>query len=310
MLPTLLAAVTLGGIATPEVERWEIHSELVLPRPLWLVEGDVMMVRVTEVALDLELACAATDDDARKVSCVISDVAIRGAAMPGDEDKVALALVQADERLTGAVLDIAVKDGRIRGVDLDLDPSQRVRRTTRARDENLRLIVSRAIAGFDLEDLPLEGGGVHGQRRTWLAQMPSGRGTRASGATVHQVGAGEPGYRVVSQAQLTLATDMLDMNGVPSLEDTFRGELRAEAFLADDGRLLKRRWAMQVEPTASSDLADGPAGLPYLHTGNLRRLGDEAADIGETGRIEATHRQPTALQSQVSLGIPPGAWNR
>ena len=151
---------------------------------------------------------------------------------------------------------------------------------------------------------------MHGQRRTWLAQMPSGRGTRASGATVHQVGAGEPGYRVVSQAQLTLATDMLDMNGVPSLEDTFRGELRAEAFLADDGRLLKRRWAMQVEPTASSDLADGPAGLPYLHTGNLRRLGDEAADIGETGRIEATHRQPTALQSQVSLGIPPGAWNR
>jgi len=310
MLPTLLAALTLGGLATSDVERWEVHSELVLPRPLWLLEGDVHQVRVSEVALDLELACGATDSD-KLVSCVISDVAIRGAAMPGDERFVKVALAQADERLTGAELELKVKDGRIRGVRMRItDPAVRVRRTTRARDENLRLLVSRALAGFDLQSHDLADEQAYGQRRTWLAQMPAGRGARSVAATVHEMHDEDDGWRIISNAPVTMAVDMLSSDGVPTIEDTFRGELRAEAHLSEQGELLSRRWALQVNPTAGSDLADGPAGLPYIHTGRLRRLGQEPAAIGTTRAVEPTRRQPSALQSQVSLGIPPGAWNR
>ena len=125
---------------------------------------------------------------------------------------------------------------------------------------------------------------------------------------VHEPHAQADGTRIVSGADLTMAADMLTGDGSPPVEDTFRGEVRAEAHLDATGALLSRRWALQVEPTAGSAIADGTPGLPYVHTGSLRRLrADEAASIGQTGAIAPKHTQPSALQSGHFLGVPPRA---
>ena len=313
----LLAAVTVGGVDTPETQRWEVHSTVVLPRPVWLIQGVQGTVRATEVELDLSLACREDPDDDREVSCLIEDVAIRAAAMPGDEVLMAGAVKEADERLTGAIVQLQVKKGRIRNVGLDVvQTGPRLRRMIRMRDENLRLFLSRALSGFDLQTHELTVGRdgdedtVWHQRNTWLVQMPAGRGTHAVGHVVHQARPQDDGrFQVLSQSDFSIAVEVLNANGVPAAQDTFRGEMRAEAYVGADGGLLSRRWALHAEPTPSADVANGLVGLPYIQTGRLVRLeGDTRAELGKSGVISPNHRQPTALQSDKFLGVPLGAF--
>lgn len=311
MLPAL-AAVLLSGLATPQVTHWEVRSHVVLPRPMWLVDGVVLQPRVTEVELDLALACATPEDRPREVRCIVEDAAIRAAAMPGEEEIVGAALAQADERLTGAEIVVSTKQGRVRGVLLDIDEPQGslVRRASRARDENLRLLVSRAMAGFDLQQGALDEGGAWAQRRSWLAQLPGGRGTLASSTLAHEVRTtDEGGYQVVTGGKASLVVETLFRDGTPAPEDTFRADIRADARLDDAGALISRRWGLVAEPTPSSGGGQGVIALPYTHTGTLTRI-ETASDatIGETTVIPASSRQPGALQADRSLGIPPTAF--
>lgn len=313
MIPILFAAlVSSSGLSTPEVSRWEVRSDVALPRPLWLVEGLVLQPRVTEVELEMALACAADPDRSNEVRCVIEDAAIRAAAMPGDEGSMVGALEQADAALTGAVLSMRFKKGRITNVLLNVSHPQGVsiRRTTRARDENLRLLVSRAIAGFDFQPGELAKNSVWSQPRTWISQMPGARGTRSVGALSHEVRSDGDGYQVVSGGKGSMAVQVLFADGTPANEDTFRTEIRADARFDASGQLQKRRWGLHAEPTPSSgDGVHGLLGLPYKHLGSVERLSDgQAADIGETGVIEPKHPQPSALQSQRTLGVAPVGW--
>ena len=178
-----LAGLVATGIAGGDgTTRWEVHSSLVLPRAIWLVHGTSGTVRVTEIELDLQLACTEQARDARTIRCLVEDAAMRAAPMPGDAGAI-LAIDEAGSRLTGATVILTVKRGQIRQVNLATQqPLVRSRSITRARDENLRLIVSRAMAGFDLKDAPdTEGAiwssGARGSascRRAW-APVPSAR---------------------------------------------------------------------------------------------------------------------------------------
>ncbi len=63
---------------------------------------------------------------------------------------------------------------------------------------------------------------------------------------------------------------------------TFRGELDAVSIYDPmDALMTERVWTVNMWPTASSILADGPAGWPYRHLGNLKMLGpDETSELG------------------------------
>jgi hypothetical protein len=70
---------------------------------------------------------------------------------------------------------------------------------------------------------------------------------------------------------------------------TFRGEANAvSVFHPQDAIMTERAWTVTLNPTASSVLADGVAGWPYVHIGNLRMLGDdEPSEVGASALVAA-----------------------
>ena len=300
MILALPLIVAMAAEPAP-VERYVVDSTLLLPRPMWMLGYTNQEGRVSEVQLGMVLSCGTTDTGRESVmDCIVEDFALRGAPMPADVGRLESVLTEVDERLTGTRVNLRLKKGRVLSVG-PIETNGPSWRRSRRSDETLRLLLSRAVAGFDLkrsQAVPTE---PWGQRRTWLVQAPTATGTLGSAQLVHQPIAGEGSVEIRTGGSVALSPATTAGNAGL---DVYTGELRALGHLDESGRWLDRRWELVVTPTPDSAIADGPAGLTYEHRGSLRRLGDgERVDLGSTGEIAPTRAQPTALQSMEVLGV-------
>lgn len=315
---TLLAAFAAAHPFT-EPGRWVVRSEVDLPAVMWVGAERNTEARLLQWDLEFVLACAPAEGGrAVEVLCAVEDAAIAGGALPADAGKLAGILEEIDRDLSGATIELRVgPHGHLRGVGMrGLDVT--ARRST-AMNENLRLMVSRAVAGFDL---PV-GDGVGdawSQRAGWITQLPAAAGTVAGGRVVHErredgmIGTTgrvllEPHGKydappTVCQGGVCPAmAELAQLDAVVALQGWFETELRAVARL-EEGALVERTWEAVAHPTPSSRMATGSAGYPYRQSGSLRRLGaDEAVQLGETREIAVVGPTPTAIQVWETLGV-------
>jgi hypothetical protein len=236
--------------------------------------------------------------DIYEVSCTLEDVALMAAAHPGDAGLLLPVLQEIDGVLTGAVLQLQVgADGRLR--DVDLEGVRRNNRRLSERTENLRLMLSRMVAGLDLR-LPrprTTEGDLWIQRRDAVLDSPSARGTAGGVDVVHRAtvrGDGTLGIETAGRAVLM----PMDIEG--NLYDT---RYEAKAIFTPGLGLTYRRWTTVGTPTASSRIALGARGIDYLQKGEMYHLEPgEGHSVGETREVNPPEVTQTALQNWVSLG--------
>jgi hypothetical protein len=289
-----------------EVQRFRSDARVRLPGAMWLVSERNDEARVAQFAVGLVVACGAIEDGKRawQVDCTVEDAAIQGVPMPGDEAGLEPVLAELDDQLTGKLVRLRVKrDGRVTAVELVPDGSG-VNRRTRLRDESLRLIVARGLAGLDLLRPPrsIVVGDLWLQSQSLLTMAPTVVGTAGATELVHQLKPREEGgYTVLSSGKAMISPTPSADGG----ENHFATTLNCRAEVDARGHLVSRVWEVIGKPTASSDIADGTAGLEYVQQGTLRALGaDEATTLGMTGVVEAWGPLPTALHGATSFGPP------
>lgn len=311
---------------------WLVESHVDLPALMWLGATLNTESRVLGWDLTFRLDCPAGEVTGKRteVRCTIADLAIQGEAHPGDGEGLEKVLLEIDDKLTGADLILRTgPDGGLRSVQLEGLVTRR--RRDNAMQENLRLMLSRAVAGFDqpLPDRDAEAGWE--QRGSWIAQLPAGAGTQSGGKVIHELAAeGEGSWTVVSNGRLVLEPhSQWDAPPVGQTRLVTRQEgplhplswggwsgtvgmgalldltLEASATVeADSGRLMERTWSAEAWPTPSSRVATAAKGYVYRQEGSLVRLSDgEQPDVGETREVEPDGPTPSAIQSWEHLGV-------
>ena len=174
--------------------------------------------------------------------------------------------------------------------------------------ENLRLVMVRALAGFDLQ-LPRKGETTDfqwPQYQSLVLQAPSSVGTQGAADVGHRIKstAGES-VIIETAGRGLLAPAVLDLGG-SGPANLFAATFSSEAiFDTDSGILTERVWTALAEPTPSSLIADGMEGLSYIQNGILRYLGDESGpDLGASQSFAAPGNH-TALNQWQPLGATP-----
>jgi hypothetical protein len=195
-----------------------------------------------------------------------------------------------DEILTGAVVQLVVRpDGRV--VNLDLENVSRRNNRVGVINENLRLVLFRAFAGLDLQ-LPESGeGGNWPQYGAWLMAAPSTNGSAGTSEIVHSVVDRGPGGVTI----LSGGRGLIVPGGG---ENLYEARMWGKAvFDPRTGRLLDRTWTVVGGPTASSFIAFGAAGYPYVQHGRVVALtGDETWDVGQSVELPPGEAAQTAIQ--------------
>lgn len=301
-----LVGFALGLSVFPQGDfaRWQVDSHVSMPYVMWVLDDRLREGRVTEVQLNMQLFCGPEVDD--RVSCSVESAQVRGAAMPGDEETVEAAMVWSARRLTGSTVTLSRKKGRLVDVDLALDTGADLRtwRRTRARDENLRLLVSRAMVGFDL---PLRADEEQwGSKAAFAGQLPVGNGTSVSGRWYHEQRSMDSGKEVISAGKVQISIQPIQPGSGESIAQSYIADMRAIATFSAEANLQSRRWTIQANPTAGSGNENAVIARPYVATGTLTRVIEPiAAPFEPSGLVPPTRPQPTALQQDFVFGIPP-----
>jgi hypothetical protein len=319
----LTAALTLAPAARaegPELsrrlpesgsERYYVDVEVHLPNPLMLYRELNRQARLVAYQAELVLDCAVVESSRRgwEVACRIEDISIVGATTLGDVGRMGEVLDEVDERLTGAVLQLDWRrDGRI--ANIDLEGLDRRNRRLSQNAETLRLMLARAVAGFDLQ-LPRGGAaedGVWGQMGGLLLAAPYRRGSQGSGEMVHRVRRAEAEAVVIETAGRGIVAPATDgATGPANLYDTALESVTR--FDTVNGRIAQRRWTAVGTPTAGSAVTDGAAGVDYLQAGQITALGpeDPAPVLRPTGEASAPGAAPSAIQQWTPIPALPGA---
>lgn len=329
MITALLLQIATAG-TFDEPTRWHVSSEVELPAVMWMAANLNTEARMVAWKLDLVLDCApgtSAKKQGQEVACTVADAQVRGAAHPGDKGLLEREILQeSDDRLTGSVVTLRfVKDGSLKAVSLDGPPVIRRRQT--AMKENLRLMVSRAVAGFD-QPIPkrdIEAGWE--KKGGWIAQLPAASGTLAGGKIVYQRVSDEGPWQIAAQGRVTLephsaqewpplgAPDVFRLEGPlhPLAWDQWQGsigmvawfdtELRGTATWDPKTGLQERTWSAHSEPTPSSRVALAAKGYPYVQSGTIVRLGaDDEVTLGESVEFDPPGDTPSAIQTWESLG--------
>lgn len=282
-------------------QRYYVETEVRLPSFMWFLAQNNIQARVVAFEVRAVFDCGLEQSLGRQrteVACDIEDVSISAAPMPTDERRLQPILGELDDRLTGATLLLQVRhDGRIINVGLrGIDDTYRRGNEMR---ENLRLILSRAVAGLDFP-VPMHGepevGTAWAHPSAMVMNTPSSFGTQGYAEVVHQIQAMDE--RTASIASVG--------QGVLAPQDGQTYETRYEGRAVFDtalGSLIERSWLVVATPTASAGMAEGFAGIPYVQQGHLVRLAeDERADVGASRELPVPENTPSALQQWMPLG--------
>lgn len=285
-----------------EVQRLRVDARVRLPRVMWMTTDRNLEARTAQFAVGMTLSCGAVEDGRKawRVDCLIEDAALQAVPMPGDETRLQPVLEDMDRQLTGKVVRLRVRrDGRVTNVNL-VGEGGPANRRTRLRDESLRLIAARGIAGLDLLRPRRFGQDTWLQTQSILTMAPTVTGTAGATDLAHQLTPADDGGYSVRSSGKALIVPATGGDG-----DTFMATLACSAVVSARGHLVKREWHVVAEPTASSAIADGMQGLPYVQEGTLRAVApDEEVVLGETKEIEAWGPLPTALHGGVTYGAP------
>jgi hypothetical protein len=294
----LLATLALGSEAPPPAiplvasdadwsvaRRYAIESEVHLPQPIVLAADNNKSARVLGWQLRLVLDCAPGTRETRhvtEVDCQVADVGLLAAAYAPDRGRLGEILPELHEKLANAVVQLQVRDdGRLINVGLDEVARDRLRMGRIS--ENLRLVVSRAVAGLDL---PVPTG-----ERQWvqysgfLLMLPSAIGSPGGVEMVHQLSAVRPdGWAAIAsvgRGTAVLPTDDARLENAWSIRMS-----STSGWDTTDHALASRRWIVVGDPTPGSAISEGFAGQPYLQAGVLTRLSPGASfDVGPTSEV-------------------------
>lgn len=317
LLPTL-SAIASDGADPPrwdwtQPHRYYLESQVRLPLFMWFKTPFNQQARVTAFEVRVVTSCQPGVPAGRgslQVWCSLDDVSLAASAMEADEGLLEPIVGELDDLLTGAAVQLVVRpDGRL--VGLDLEEVDRRNQRVGLLTENLRLVLSRAFAGLDLE-LPAADDAAWPQYGAWLMRVPSARGSTGLTEVVHRVTASDGGLltiasggrgTIVHEEPASLGVFERDVAGY-GVENRYDTRMTGTAaFDARTGRLLDREWLVVGVPTASSWISIGAAGYPYIQHGRVVALGAEQAwDVGESRELPPGEAAQTAIQAAVHLG--------
>jgi hypothetical protein len=297
-----------------ENRRFRVETEVVLPTYMWFLADQNRQARVAAWQVGAILDCDQAVPDGKKawaIECGIVDVALRAAALPGDQaapgrlsvlDPI---LAELDTKLTGARLQFSLRtDGRVTSVDVE--GLQHTERRIGQMNENLRQVFARLIAGFDLE-LPKNGSapsGVWSQRSSQLMAAPNQVGSLGGSETLHRV------YHIVDPQVVIQSSGKGMIAPVSAALDAPQNlyESRVESVAVFDpskGLLTERIWTVEGTPTASSAIAEGGAGVSYYQHGRLNwiRPGEPDPSLGASEEVASPGQTATALHLWQPLDV-------
>ena len=133
--------------------RWFIETDVVLPAYMWFNKDRNASVRVVSFQLQMVMGCQSADTLRRgwELHCEIENAGIRAAGVAGDRKKVQEILDEVHQKLNHAVLAVNIsKNGLVSSVDFTEYEVAEVNRQTSLMRETMRLVMARAIAGFDM----------------------------------------------------------------------------------------------------------------------------------------------------------------
>ena len=264
--------------------RWFIATEFVVPRPLGLSADRNWDMRVKAMQIRAVLACDKDQSLGRRrmqVHCNLEDVGLQAVVLDQDIAHADEILDEVDAKLTGASLQLQVRDnGRVTNVDLEgIEADNRRERTIQ---EVLRTILSRLVSGFDMKLRRWNnlGEGQWVEYKSNLLAMPSTTLTPSSGLIVHQLHRfqGHTVVQTVGEGQI-----------MDDLENTYVVDLQGVSIYdLLEGYMTERVWYVYGERTSSSFMQSGMRTGDYWHSGRLLMLDDDQViDVGPTRRVAA-----------------------
>ena len=288
--------------------RWYIDNEVHLPQFMWFVSNRNKQVRVLAYQTTLVATCGSAVPAGRKAfeaQCTIEDVSIRAASSRSERNRLTPILQEMTTKLRGATVDLKMKtNGRLVWLGLQEVKLGETNRRTNQMRENLRLILHRAFAGLDLE-LPRKGVTEEGywiQFDSALMMAPSNDGTRGAAEIIHRV------ERVDDQLVNIQTSGDGTLTPGESGRNYYAAKIESSGvFDRETGALIERSWMCAGQPTASSALAQGGLGLPYIQRGVLKRLAPGVVvSGGESGEVLPNEEQPGLIGTWGTIGAPAG----
>ena len=277
---------------------YQIQGQLRLPEFVWMRSLNNNEARVFEVRLDMVTTCAPNKSLGKtgwEVHCTVDDIGVQAVALGADVGILGPILEEWDGRLTGAVVEIEwTADGRIRNVGFG-----EMERRNRRDGENLevfRQLMARAFSGFDLR-MPKKGDdkglGEWTQKAPLVMGFPSTLGTVGTAEVVHKV-QGQKGdkLKIASKGGGVLANagNTIIVAGQEEIANRYEMDMASEAmFDVAKGQLVRREVASNGTPTASSQMADGFRGLPYVQAYRIDLVpaGSPPPTVIESKEVEA-----------------------
>jgi hypothetical protein len=272
--------------------RYQINGSIFVPDWVWMRALNNLEIRVNELYIETVLTCAPREPAKKRweIRCNIDGVGIQAAALPndarrekeGEEAALTKILQEWSERLKDTGLVMLWSDtGRIRSVTLP-----ELSRLNRRDGENIEIIRQVFVRVLSPLEIVLPKKGTDKGLRSWTEKEPliagflSDFGTVGSVPTEHvidaqrgnQVRIRTQGAGTVSNASKTQA-----VAGSEQLADFYEVEFTTESFFdTAAGHLVRREAIFGGTPTASSAIADGTAGLPYLQTYRVQLIPADA----------------------------------
>jgi hypothetical protein len=306
LLVTLASLSSASWAADNEVLGWDwsrthrfaLESQVQLPLYMWFATPFNHQARVTAFDLRLVTTCGNAQVETKRVVevlCKIDALALSAAGMPQEDGLLQPILTELDELLTGSTVQLRMNhEGRV--VNIDLEGVNRRNQRMGRINENMRLVVSRAFAGLDLQ-LPTGDERQWPQYDNWLLRAPSAEGTSGAAEVVHSRDSADDGFLTIQSAGRGMI--------VPGEgENKFDTRMTSTAvFDLRTGRISDRVWSVVGGPTASSWIAFGAAGYPYIQQGRAIALTEnETWNVGESLELEPG-AVPSAIQQNMRLGV-------
>ena len=274
---------TIGVVADPYARwdhtRWYIKTEIVMPYPITFFADINAEFRAIAFQVRTVLAC---DEDRlvakrrMQVDCRVEDVGLRFTPLESmmssgkawgkvNHEAVAKVVTELHDKLSKATMRLQADDlGRVDDIAIHgVDTSDEKSASTA---ESLRMIMSRVLVGFDMRLRRYERlqAGAWAEYDSRLMTFPFTTEAMGGSEVLDKLETRQ-GHRIVQ----TVGKGMLS-DGQGNYWDTRL--VGVSVYDGKDGIMTERVWALNGMPTASSAVAEGESGLPYLHAGRIRQI--------------------------------------
>lgn len=283
----LLALAHANAAPLPELawdwsrsHRFFVEAQVQIPQWFWMEAERNRSVRTVAWQVQAVMACSSTGEKSRKrveVRCTLEDLGLRAATVAGDQGRALKVLEEYDQVLTGAAIELDMReDGKVTSYDVIGVQTRNLR--TRGRLQTLRLLMRPLVAALEVR-LPADGSTPWFYRESHLCQMPSLWGTLAP---VEGVAAGTLRNGTVVE----IAASSKGLMNPGENANLLTCETAERAFFTVGRGLARHTWEMHGDLTPGSPGALGVATLPYTQRGQLVRVEDGAAPPAVFGTDE------------------------